>query len=106
MTSAAESSVNLASTLTFQVDENDQSTVSYDPLTKPHGVYVTVHGHFYQPPRENPYLDAIERQPSATPFHDWNEPFLTLSPFSSAWFSFRPTEAISGDVNIAYGTTL
>ena len=37
------------------------------------GVYVTVHGHFYQPPRENPYLDAIERQPSAFPFHDWNE---------------------------------
>ncbi|MGF1516090.1 MAG: DUF3536 domain-containing protein [Elainellaceae cyanobacterium] len=38
-----------------------------------HGVYVTGHGHFYQPPRENPYLDAIERQPSASPFHDWNE---------------------------------
>jgi alpha-amylase/alpha-mannosidase (GH57 family) len=37
------------------------------------GVYVTVHGHFYQPPRENPYLEAIERQPSAEPFHDWNE---------------------------------
>ncbi len=37
------------------------------------GVYVTVHGHFYQPPRENPYLNAIERQPSASPFHDWNE---------------------------------
>jgi alpha-amylase/alpha-mannosidase (GH57 family) len=37
------------------------------------GVYVVVHGHFYQPPRENPYLDAIERQPSASPFHDWNE---------------------------------
>jgi len=37
------------------------------------GVYVTVHGHFYQPPRENPYLDAVERQPSAAPFHDWNE---------------------------------
>ena len=37
------------------------------------GVFVTVHGHFYQPPRENPYLDAIERQPSASPFHDWNE---------------------------------
>ncbi|XQQ07878.1 MAG: DUF3536 domain-containing protein [Leptolyngbya sp. IPPAS B-1204] len=37
------------------------------------GVYVTVHGHFYQPPRENPYLNAIERQPSAAPFHDWNE---------------------------------
>ncbi|MBW4542218.1 MAG: DUF3536 domain-containing protein [Myxacorys chilensis ATA2-1-KO14] len=37
------------------------------------GVYITVHGHFYQPPRENPYLDAIERQPSAAPFHNWNE---------------------------------
>ncbi|MFQ3628994.1 MAG: DUF3536 domain-containing protein [Cyanobacteriota bacterium] len=37
------------------------------------GIYVTVHGHFYQPPRENPYLNAIERQPSASPYHDWNE---------------------------------
>ncbi|MFB6277466.1 MAG: DUF3536 domain-containing protein [Halothece sp.] len=37
------------------------------------GVYVTIHGHFYQPPRENPYLETIERQPSAAPFHDWNE---------------------------------
>ncbi len=38
-----------------------------------HHTYVTLHGHFYQPPRENPYLDAIERQPSAAPFHNWNE---------------------------------
>ncbi|MBO9998863.1 MAG: DUF3536 domain-containing protein [Cyanobacteria bacterium SID2] len=37
------------------------------------GIYVTVHGHFYQPPRENPYLESVERQPSAAPFHDWNE---------------------------------
>ncbi|MFH7244855.1 MAG: DUF3536 domain-containing protein [Spirulina sp.] len=37
------------------------------------GVFVCVHGHFYQPPRENPYLDAIEKQPSAAPFHNWNE---------------------------------
>ncbi|XHX79385.1 MAG: DUF3536 domain-containing protein [Stenomitos frigidus ULC029] len=44
-----------------------------DPLQTAQGVYVTVHGHFYQPPRENPYLDSIERQPSAAPFHDWNE---------------------------------
>ncbi|MBF2078159.1 MAG: DUF3536 domain-containing protein [Synechococcales cyanobacterium T60_A2020_003] len=44
-----------------------------DPLKTATGIYVTVHGHFYQPPRENPYLDAIERQPSAAPFHDWNE---------------------------------
>ena len=44
-----------------------------DPLQTAQGVYVAIHGHFYQPPRENPYLDAIERQSSAAPFHDWNE---------------------------------
>ncbi len=36
-------------------------------------VYVVIHGHFYQPPRENPWLDVIEKQSSALPFHDWNE---------------------------------
>ncbi len=35
--------------------------------------YICIHGHFYQPPRENPWLEAIERQDSAYPFHDWNE---------------------------------
>lgn len=35
--------------------------------------YVVVHGHFYQPPRENPWLDIIEEQESAAPYHDWNE---------------------------------
>jgi len=36
------------------------------------GIYITIHGHFYQPPRENPYINEIERQESAAPFHDWN----------------------------------
>ncbi|HEY3276171.1 MAG TPA: DUF3536 domain-containing protein [Syntrophorhabdaceae bacterium] len=35
--------------------------------------YVCIHGHFYQPPRENPWLEAVEVQDSAYPFHDWND---------------------------------
>ncbi len=35
--------------------------------------YVCIHNHFYQPPRENPWLEAIELQDSAYPYHDWNE---------------------------------
>ncbi|HEY1817546.1 MAG TPA: DUF3536 domain-containing protein [Kofleriaceae bacterium] len=35
--------------------------------------WICIHGHFYQPPRENPWLEAIEPQPSAHPYRDWNE---------------------------------
>jgi len=35
--------------------------------------YVCIHGHFYQPPRENAWLENVELQESAQPFHDWNE---------------------------------
>lgn len=35
--------------------------------------YITIHGHFYQPPRENAWLEEIEIQESAWPWHDWNE---------------------------------
>ena len=34
---------------------------------------VVIHAHFYQPPREEPWLEEVEREPTAAPFHDWNE---------------------------------
>lgn len=39
----------------------------------PAAVTIVVHGHFYQPPRENPWTEEVAREPSAAPFHDWNE---------------------------------
>jgi hypothetical protein len=37
------------------------------------GRYLCLHGHIYQPPRENPWLEAVELQDSAFPYHDGNE---------------------------------
>ncbi|HEY9725086.1 MAG TPA: DUF3536 domain-containing protein [Chroococcales cyanobacterium] len=73
MTSAADLPASQAAALNAIAQLNGNAGIANDPLKTATGVYVTVHGHFYQPPRENPYLDTIERQPSATPFHDWNE---------------------------------
>ncbi len=50
-----------------------ESTLNSSASALGEGVYIALHGHFYQPPRENPYLGKIERQSAAAPFQNWNE---------------------------------
>ena len=47
----------------------ERAAAAPDPAPR----YVCVHGHFYQPPRENPWLETVEVQDSAAPYHDWND---------------------------------
>lgn len=41
--------------------------------TTKRGPYLVIHGHFYQPPRENPWTERVERERTASPYHDWNK---------------------------------
>jgi hypothetical protein len=61
--------------MTFVTEYTPNQLIKFQDNPPPNttGIYITIHGHFYQPPRENPYLNIIERQPSAAPFHNWNE---------------------------------
>ena len=48
-------------------------------------VAFVLHGHFYQPPRENPWTEVVPREPSAAPFHDWNERITAESYRPNGW---------------------
>ena len=57
---------------------------------------VCIHGHFYQPPRENPWLEEIEREPSAAPHHDWNARISDECYTPNAW-----ARVLDGDGKVA-----
>ena len=66
-----------------------------------------IHGHFYQPPRENPWTGEIETQPGAAPFHDWNER-IHAECYRPNGFARLGSTAINNYANISFnfGPTL
>ena len=58
--------------------------------------FVCIHGHFYQPPRDNPWLETVEVQDSAAPYHDWNERITSecYAPNGASRISNRDNEII------------
>lgn len=63
---------------------------------------VVIHGHFYQPPRENPWIDIIEKQPSATPQDNWNERIYDQCYRPNAYSRLLDSEGMIVDIHNNY----
>ena len=67
-------------------------------MTSPQPGLVVIHGHFYQPPRENPWTGQVDAEPSAAPDHDWNVRITRES--------YRPLESVYEYLSFDFGPTL
>lgn len=75
--------------------------------------FICIHAHFYQPPRENPWLGEVEAQESAHPYHDWNERITaecyspnTASPILDARGEVERTVNNYSKISFNFGPTL
>jgi len=59
---------------------------------------IIIHGHFYQPPRENPWTGLVDVEPSAAPDHDWNVRITRES--------YRPLGSVYAHLSFDFGPTL
>lgn len=67
-------------------------------MTTPHPAQVVIHGHFYQPPRENPWTGQVDAEASAAPDHDWNTRITRES--------YRPLAPVYEFLSVDFGPTL
>lgn len=75
--------------------------------------YICIHGHFYQPARENPWSGAVPLAPDAYPFHDWNARITAESYGPNAWSQIRDAHGRVSEIvnnyeriNFNFGPTL
>ncbi len=67
-------------------------------MSSPQKGLVVIHGHFYQPPRDNPWTGRVDAEPSAAPDHDWNARITRES--------YRPLAAVYQYLSFDFGPTL
>jgi len=75
--------------------------------------YICIHGHFYQPARENPWTGSVPLATDAYPFHDWNARITAECYGPNAWSQIRDGQGRVSEIinnyeriNFNFGPTL